>query len=187
MSGTYRYRILLRNDFEQSWKDQFERLFCTDLETKLPLWLPEQVFQIRGRFMFYSPSFLFTRRDYYCFEDVLFLLGETEYVVVGKEFLDSYSEEVGIAFQWDDDAERDSGWYHIDWQPLEFFMFGRRGDWVMISSESYNIVILCAKERVFEEFYRTCPGISEAELSAYLQHCLAEYKYLFEVNYLYND
>lgn len=184
MSGAYKYEALSRRHFEQVWRNQFERLFYVDPKTKLPLWLPDQVFRIRGKFMFYNPSSFFLRCDYYCWEEVLFLLGETRYVVVGQEFLRSNSEQIGISFQWDDNEVRDSGCYHIDWQPLEFFMFGKRTDWAIVSSESYNIMILCAKGDVFKKFSETCPGINRDELSVYLNHCPLAYRNLFKINYL---
>jgi len=184
MSGAYTYKALSRKCFEQVWRNQFETLFYVDPETKLPLWLPHQVFRIKGKFIFYSPSHFFLRFDYYCWEKILFLLGERAYVVVGEELLKSNSEQVGIYFQWDDNAVQETGRYHINWQPLEFFMFCSRMDWAIVSSESYNIMILCAKGDGFKKFFESCPGIIETELKVYLQHCPVEYKRLFELNYL---
>ncbi|SHK36035.1 hypothetical protein [Rhodothermus profundi] len=179
----YRSAFLSREDFERVWRVQFERLFYVDSETGLPVWFPHQIFRIHGKFLFYTPSYSFLSSDYARFEEVLSHYEEKEFVVVDVELLESNSENVGIIFQLGCDYEGLNIDY-LEWIPFEFLIFGRRHDWAFVSSDGYNIMVLCAEGALWDAFSKVYPGVSRARLEEYLSHCPDDYRDLFEMNYL---
>jgi hypothetical protein len=183
---TYQYSGLSRDTFEKEWRARFKTLFQYSGEGEAAHWIPDQVFAGVAEITVYHPQPYYLRRDYRDFEKALRHLGENEFVVLDKEALNGESEQVGIVFhlQQHTGGATDSGQYHIEGQPLEFYMFGRRLNWGFISSEPYNIGVLNAEGAVLEPFIAESPGADEEQIREYLEHTPALYQRRFEHNYL---
>lgn len=183
---TYQYSRLSRDTFEKEWRTRFKTLFQRSGEEGEACWIPDQVFAGVTEITIYHPQPYYLRRDYRDFEEALHNLGENEFVVVDKDALNGESKQVGIAFrlQQHTGGSRDLGNYHIEGQPLEFYMLGRRMDWGFVSSESYNIGILNAEGAVQDTFSAESPGSDEEKIREYLEHTPALYRSRFEHNYL---
>ncbi|NBC86520.1 MAG: hypothetical protein GVY25_10045 [Bacteroidetes bacterium] len=184
--GTYQYSRLSRDTFEKKWRARFDALFQHSDEGGEVHWIPDQVFAEVAKITMYHPQPYYLREDYHDFEKVLHHLREDEFAVVDKEALDTGSEQVGIVFhlQQHTGGARDLRKYHIEGQPLEFFMFGRCLNWGFVSSEPYNIGILNADRTLLASFIAERPPASEEEIREYLEHTPTLYRSRFEQNYL---
>jgi len=183
---TYQYSRLSRDTFEKEWRTRFKTLFQRSGEEGEACWIPDQVFAGVMEITLYHPQPYYLRRDYRDFEKALRHLGENEFVVLDKEALTGESKHVGIVFHLEEHSgcAKDSGQYHIEGQPLDFYMLGRRLDWGFVSSEPYNIGILNAEGAVLEPFIAESPGSDEEKIREYFEHTPASYQRRFEHNYL---
>jgi len=180
----YQHSKLSRRTFEEEWRVRFMTLFQHSGEEDGAPWLPNQVFSHTAEIAVYHPQPYFLRRDYRGIERALRRLGENEFVVLDRGALKEESEHVGIVFQQHTNQFDDAGQYHIEGQPLDFYMFGRCPDWGFVSSEPYNIGVLNAKRTVLEYFIAECPGTDEEQIREYLEHVPTLYQSRFERNYL---
>jgi len=185
----YQHVSLSRDAFEAEWRSHFDRLFRCKPEGGDVYWLPDQVFKTKGKILLYHPQPYYLRCDYHDLEKGLIQIGEEEFVVVDKNGLEGKesSDQVGILFRLQQrKAElEETGRYHIEGQPSEFYVFGKRNDWGFASSEPYNIGVLNVHEAVLKTFFfKAWPGVSPVRIKEYLKHTPASYRSQFERNYL---
>lgn len=182
----YQCSRLSRGTFEEEWRMHFTKLFQDSGKGDEARWLPDQVFARKAKITLYHPQPYYLRRDYHDLEGALRPLGEKEFIVLDRKALNREREQVGIVFhlQRRTGRVRDVGQYHIEGQPFEFYMFGRRSDWGFVSSEPYNIGVLNTEENALEPFIAECPGTNEEQVREYLEHTSALYQSRFERNYL---
>ena len=184
--GAYQDSKLSRDVFEEKWSERFAALFRHDAEEGKARWLPDQVFTRTEETVFYHPQPYYLRQDYRGLEQALLHLGEDEFVVVDRDTLYGEKEHVGILFRLQQRAGQveETGRYHIEGQPSEFYAFGKRHDWGFVSSEPYNIGVLNAHEAILDPFTAAWPGADREEIQRYLEHTPSRYKNRFESNYL---
>jgi len=182
----FNYHTLSRETFDNKWRSRFEAQFRQQEDGPGACWLPDQVFAHEGTLLFSHPEPYYLRRDYHGLEQALHTLGEEAFVVVDREALAEGPSQVGLLFRLSASARKpeDEGQYIIDKQPLEFFAFGRREDWSLVSSEPFNIGILNAQGAALEALRSTWRHTDEAAIAAYLEHTPAQYRRQFNQHYV---
>lgn len=183
----YHHYSLTVEAFERHWRSHFESLFRHQDEVE-PTWLPERVFRISAAPSLYHPQPFFLRSDYSPFEQAASSLGEDEFAVVDREALGKSSGQIGILFRNEGRTETEdrSRFYHIEGQPLEFYLFGRRHDWAFVSSEPFNVGILAATGDASEVFASVYPCSAEGKTKEYVEQTPEEYGFDFAKNYMWS-
>lgn len=181
--------VLSSTAFEKEWQKVHESIFRFAEAGCGEPWIPDQVFQKGFRFSFIHPYFYFREHEYGLLRQAMRLLGEKTFVIgaanssVEKQnSILAYSTEASYAEYTQGKSEP---MFFTGVQPLELYLHGKRDDWGIVASESYNLAIIGYRskkaslafkgrfidqpERLYQEYLTTTPQ---------------EYRRRLEVNYL---